>query len=78
MYQLQCSLKNSSYVVKKNTLLPKHLSRLVNNNKTLNLNVASYSLNILAYPDISTWFATGVPIYKKKHIGLTKNHQKTI
>ena len=58
---------------------PKHLSKLENNNTTMNLNVASYFLNILASPDVSTWFTTGGPIKKTiKHLGLTKNHQKTV
>ena len=41
---------------------PKELSKLVNNNTTLNLNIASYFLNILDSPDVSTWFTTGGPI----------------
>ena len=58
---------------------PKLLSKLENNNITMNLNVASYSLNILASPDVSTWFTTGRPITKTiKHLGLTKNHRKTV
>ena len=58
---------------------PKHLSKLVNNNTTINLNIASYFLNILAYPDVSTWYTTGVPITKTiKYIGLTKHHQRTV
>ena len=48
-----------------NRPLPKHLSKLVNKNTLLNLNIASYFLNILASPDVSTWFNTGGPINKK-------------
>ena len=44
---------------------PKYLSKLVNNNKTLNLNSTSYYLNVLASPDESTWSTTGVPIKKQ-------------
>ena len=44
--------------------LPKHLSKLVNNNTTLNLNTASYFINILASPDVSTWFTNVGPIAK--------------
>ena len=40
----------------------KHLSKFVNNNITLNLNIDSYFLNILASLDVSTWFTTGGPI----------------
>ena len=45
---------------------PQHLSKLVNNNTILNLNIASYFLNILASPGASTWSTTGGPILKKK------------
>ena len=44
----------------------------------LNLDTASYFLNILASPDVSTWFITGGTMNKRKHIGLTKHHQKTV
>ena len=51
----------------------------MNKNKILNLNIASYFLKILAYPDVSTWSTTGGPINKTiKHLGLTKHHQKTV
>ena len=43
---------------------PQHLSKLVNKNTLLNLNIASYFLNILAYPDLSTWSTTSGPIKK--------------
>ena len=57
---------------------PQHLSKLVNKNTIINLNVASYFLNILASPDVSPWFTTGGIIKKTiKHLGLTINHQKT-
>ena len=58
---------------------PKYLSKLVNNKTTHNLNIASYFLNILASPDVSTWFATGGPITKTiKLLGLTKHLQNTV
>ena len=58
---------------------PQHLSKLVNKNTLLNLNIASYFLNILASPDVSTWSTTGVHIKKKiKHLGLTRHHRKTV
>ena len=58
---------------------PKHLSKLVNKNTLLTLNIASYFLNILASPDVSTWFTTGVTITKTiKHFGLNKHHQNTV
>ena len=41
--------------------LPQHLSKLVNKNTILNLNIASYFLNILASPDVSTWSTYGGP-----------------
>ena len=37
---------------------PKHLSRLVNKNTFLNLNIAFYSIDILASPDVLKWFTT--------------------
>ena len=58
---------------------PQHLSKLVNNNKIINLNIASYFLNILAYPDKLTWSTTGGHINKTiEHLSLTINHQKTV
>ena len=58
---------------------PQHFSKLVNKNTILNLNIASYFLNILASPDESTWSTTGGPINKTiKHIGLTIHHQETV
>ena len=51
----------------------------MNKNTVLNLNIASYSLNILASPYVSTWYTTVGPIDKTiKHIGLTRHHQKTV
>ena len=41
---------------------PQNLSKLVNKNTFLNLNTASYFINILASPDLSTWSTTGGPI----------------
>ena len=53
--------------------------KLLNNNTTLNLNIASYFLNILASPDESTWNTIGGPITKTiNNPGLTKHHQKTV
>ena len=45
----------------------KYLSKLVNNNTILNLNmnITYYFLNILASPDVSTWYTTGGPITNK-------------
>ena len=58
---------------------PKHSSKLDNNNTNINLNTASYFLNILASPGVLTWFDTGVPMTKTiKHIGLPKHHRKTV
>ena len=58
---------------------PHHLSKLVNKNKILNLNIASYFLNILASPDELTWSTTGGPIKKTiKHLGLTRHHRHKV
>ena len=58
---------------------PKHFSKLVNNNTTLNLKGASYLLNISAFPRVSTWYTTGGTITKKiKHLGLTKHHWRKV
>ena len=45
-------------------LSPQHLSKLVNKNTLLNLNIAFYFINILASPDVLTWSTTGGPINK--------------
>ena len=46
------------------------MSKLVN---------ASYFINILASPNLLTWFITGGPITKTiKHPGLTNHHKKTV
>ena len=51
----------------------------MNNNTIINLNIASYFLNILASPDRSTWNTTGGPITKTtSHIGLTKHHRSIV
>ena len=51
----------------------------MNKNTLLDLNIASYFLNILASPDVPTWFTTGGTITKTiKHLGLTKHHRKTV
>ena len=56
---------------------PQHLSKLVNKNTFLNLKTASYFINILASPDVSTWSTIGIPINKTiKNIGLTIHHRK--
>ena len=58
---------------------PKHSSKLVNNNTTMNLNIDSYFLDILASLDVLTWFATIGPITKTiKNLGLPKHHQNTV
>ena len=58
---------------------PKNLSKLVNNNTTMNLNIASYFLSTSAPPDVLTWFATGRTIAKAiKHLGLTKHHRNIV
>ena len=54
--------------------LPQHFSKLVNKNTILNLIIASYFINILASPDVSTWSTTGGPMKNKKYIGLTRHH----
>ena len=60
-------------------LSPQHLSKLVNKNTLLNLNIASYFINVLASPDVSTWSTTGGPINKTiKNLGLNRHHQKTV
>ena len=52
--------------------------KLVNNNTTLNLNTASYFIDILAPPDESTWNTTGGPITNTiNNLGLTK-HRRNI
>ena len=48
-------------------------------NTILNLNIASYFLNILASPDVLTWSTTGGPINKTiRHLGLTRHQEKTV
>ena len=80
----QCTDSNLSQKIQvtlseQNRQPPKHFSKLVNNNTTLNLKIASYFLNILASPDVSKWFTTVGPITKTiKHIGRTKHHRKTL
>ena len=45
----------------------------------LNLDIASYFLNILDSPDVWTWSNTGGTINKTiKHFGITRNHKKTV
>ena len=51
--------------------------KLVDNNTTINLKIASYFLNILASPDESKWNTTGGPITKTiNNLGLTKHHRR--
>ena len=51
----------------------------MNENTILNLNIASYFLNILSSPDVSTWSTTGGPINKTiKHHGLNRHNLKTV
>ena len=60
-------------------LSPQNLSKLVNKNTFLNLNITSYFIKILASPDVSTWYTTGGTINKTiKHLGLTRHHRKTV
>ena len=44
----------------------------------LNLKIASYFLNILASPDVSTMSTTGGPINETKNLGLTRHHKKKV
>ena len=63
--------KKNFHCQKKKTS-PQHFSKLVNKNTILNLNIASYFLNILTSPDVSTWSTTGGAINKTiKYLGLT-------
>ena len=72
--------KNIQVIFPEQNRLPqKYLSKLVNNNTTMNLNIASYFINILASPDVSTWFTTcGTMAKTIKHLGLTKHHQNKV
>ena len=75
MHQFKFTPKIQVTFSEQNRPLPKKLSTLVNDKITMNLNITSYFLNILASPDVSTWFTTGGPITKTiKYIGLTKHH----
>ena len=77
MYRLQYTPER--FKLRKKKTSPKHLSKLVNKNTSLNLNIASYFLNILASPYVSIWSTTCGPINKTiKNLGLTRNHQKTV
>ena len=82
VYHLYRSINNARFKLHFQEKPDRHQNirlKLVNNNTTLNLNTTSYFINILAPPYVSTWFATGGHIKKTiKHIGLTKNHQKTL
>ena len=73
---LSCTL--SQYIPRKSPS-PQHLSKLVNKNTILNLNIASYFLNILASPDLLTWSTTGGAVKKtRKHLGLTRHHRHKV
>ena len=73
------SLKIQVPLSEETILSPQYLSKLVNKNTLLNLNIASYFLNILASPDVSTWSTTCRTINKTiKHPGLTRHHRKTV
>ena len=75
----QISLQKKPPLLEEKIPTPQHLVKLVNNNKTLNLNIASYFLNVLASPDESTWSTKGGPINKTiENLGLSRHHQKTI
>ena len=51
----------------------------MNNNITLNLNIASYYLNHLASPDISTWHTGGGPITQTtKNLGLHNDNKRDV
>ena len=79
MYQLQYILKTKLPLSEEKGPSPQNLSKLVNNKIILNLNIASYFLNILASPDELTWSTTGGAINKTiKHLDLTRHHQKTV
>ena len=64
MHQFQVIVKNSSLIVRKKRPPQKHLSKLVDNNRTINLNIAFYFLNILASSDVLTWYTTRATITK--------------
>ena len=75
----QISLQKKLPLLEEKFPTPQHLYKLVDNNKILNLNIASYFLNVLASPDESTWSTKGGPINKTTdHLGLTRHHEKTI
>ena len=79
MYRLQYISPKKLPLLEEKIPSPKHYSKLVNKNKLLNLNIASYFLNILASPNVLTWSTTGGPKNKTiKNIGLTRHHQKTV
>ena len=74
-----CSTKTQVPLSEEKRPSPQNLSKLVNKNTLLDLNIASYFLNILASPYVSTWSNKCGPINKTiKHIGLTRHHQKTV
>ena len=78
-YHSYISIKKHQFQFISKILKPKNMFKLVNNNTTLNLNIVSYFLNILASPDELTWNTIGGPITKAtNHIGLTKHHRRTV
>ena len=50
----QISLQKKLPLLEEKIPTPQHLSKLINNNKNLNLNIAAYFLNVLGSPDEST------------------------
>ena len=69
MHQFQFTPKNIQVSFSEQNRPPQNvLSKLVNNKTTINLNTASYILDILDSPHVSEWYTTGGPITKKlKH-----------
>ena len=79
MYRLHYIPKKYKFHCQKKRLSLQHLSKLVNKNTLLNLNIASYFINILASLDESTWLTTDGPIKKTiKYLGLIRQHQKKV
>ena len=68
-------IRKKTSIVRRKITSPQHFSKLVNKNTILNLNIASYFINILASPDESKWSTTGGPINKTiKHLGITRHY----
>ena len=76
MYRLQYIPKKYKFHCQKKKYHHHSISLNLWIKKNLNLNTASYFLDILASPDVSTWSTTCGPIKKTiKHLGLTRHHQ---